>query len=117
MNVYLRTFTMTTALMAAVAGGVILYRHRVGLPPQTERHQTSPEELRLEWSSSVNGVIREYTQDKNAIKARDQLLSLKVPAEKREEHLALVLALEAFIQQRNDAETRWQRAIVPFSGL
>lgn len=104
------------ALIACLVGGVFFY----GRPPSStssEEAQRSSEALHETWERGAKEVIREYKETQNPVEARDRLLSLRVPTAERESHLALVLALEAFIQKRRDAEGRWQRAIEPFSPL
>lgn len=70
----------------------------------------SQEEIQQSWNVGVKRVIEEYESSKNAVQAKQQLLALTVPAHAREVHLALVLALEAKIQGRDDAETRLDAA-------
>lgn len=78
----------------------------------------SPEVLLQEWESGVRNAIRLYgRQEERPAQIRDRLLALRVPSDKREQHLELVLALEAIIQEQTNAEIRWQKAIKPFSGL
>lgn len=106
-----------TLVLAAVVTGLSAYRYRLSSPPATLRPQHSTEEIRRTWEVGVSDVVRSYTQDGNAVQARDRLLALTVPVDKREQHLALVLALEAEIQGRADADTRWQRAMELLSRL
>ncbi len=117
MQVHWRALLGAVMGIAIVSGGVVLYRQNQASTVEESASHVSPEEVLRAWELGVKGAVQGYEQDKNALKARDLLLALRVPAEKREQHLSLVLALEAAIQQRKDAESRWQRAVEPFSGL
>lgn len=113
---WLYATVVAIVLIACLAGGVFFYA-RSSSPASPEGAQLSPEALHEAWDRGARDVIRAYGETQNPVEARDQLLRLRVPPAERESHLALVLALEAFIQKRSDAETRWQRALEPFSPL
>lgn len=85
------------------------YRTKRGAesPPQITKSST---EIRAEWRAGVEQAMAAYDQEQNAQQAKAALLRLTVPSDARDAHLALVLALEAKIQSRADAETRLQTA-------
>lgn len=97
--------------------GLITYRYYAPATTPTTQAQRSSEEIRQAWESGVTDIVQVYSREKNAVQARDRLLTLTVPSDKREQHLALVLALEAMIQRRTDADERWERAIEGLPGL
>ncbi len=113
---WLCVVVLAIVLIACLVGAIFLYHRSSSVAPQ-EGAQPSPEALHEAWDRGAREVIRGYRETQNPVEARDELLRLRVPATERESHLALVLALEAFIQKRSDAQVRWQRALEPFSPL
>lgn len=98
-----------------IGGGSVWYLFR---SPSAEMVVArSPEEILQGWQEGVRGVVRRYPGELTAMQARDELLGLTVPAQHRSVHLGLVLALEAAIQQRSDAQQRWIQATEAFQGL
>lgn len=98
-----------------IGGGSVWY---VSRSPSAEMVVArSPEEILRGWQEGVREVIRRYPNERSAMQARDELLALTVPAQHRSVHLGLVLALEAALQQRSDAQQRWIQATEAFQGL
>ena len=77
----------------------------------------TPEELRRAWQDGTAEAIRSYAQTTDAQAAKTALLAQRVPAEQREIHLGLVLALESLLQARPGAEADWQREVAKFEAL
>lgn len=77
----------------------------------------SSTEIRTDWKRDALTVIQAYESDHDATKARDALVRLVVPAEGRDAHLALVLALEKARAANAGAEQDWQAAVAQFRSL
>lgn len=115
-----RTHAFWVAILTVLclAAGFAVWRGRLSdssTPSAAPVVTRSPEEIEQAWKIGVEKVILEYEQDHDAAKGRNSLIALTVPGERREIHLALVLALEGLQRQQSDAPSRWQKALADFA--
>jgi hypothetical protein len=97
-------------LIAMIGGVVWMMRGAQPTPPQEVLSSRSPEQLRADWREGVDEALREYDATQNAARAKQMLLSLRVPADARERHLALVSAFEALSQGAAQGPARLEQA-------
>lgn len=93
------------------------YMRRTTDDSSTQVQRRSPEEIRRTWKEGTIATLQLYEQEHNPQQAKAKLLALTVPTEGRDAHLALVLAFEAKIQERADAEERLQVARAAFNAV
>lgn len=77
----------------------------------------APEVLVSNWRTAVDDVLALYDKDRDAGRAKTALIILKVPADKREVHLHLVLALDQIIQKDPAGEEAFQKARAEYQAI
>lgn len=116
-------------LVAAIVVAVVLFNHvhrtqtmssprsGIGTPSGGTGPMTAPlhlparpaSEIHVEWRTSVQNLLAQYDQNHDAAILREALLRLTVTNEDRDQHLALVLALNGVIDHLPQAEETWNQ--------
>ena len=78
------------------------------VPPAQQAR--SSQEIFDAWHEGVAEALRTYERTKDATQAKTALLALSVPKDKRDIHLALVLALEGLSRTKKDALKQYETA-------
>lgn len=74
-----------------------------------------PTVLHASWVEDTSAILASYDQDKDAGRARDALLALRVTADDKAAHQELVFAFEALATGTPDADARLENARTTFS--
>ncbi len=76
-----------------------------------------PTVLSQEWQRSVTEILGEYDRTADARAAKERLLTVRVPANGRDVHLALYLAFNALSESRPEGKTKLATARTTFTKI
>lgn len=74
-----------------------------------------PMVLAEEWQRSVVAILEDYDRTADARAAKERMLTVRVPANGRDAHLALYLAFNALSESRPDGKTKLAAARAAFA--